>query len=115
MASSVVAIRSILCYSWDTVDSFMQHDVQELCRVLLDNLDDKMKGTVVEVYVIHTPACDMFVYPSLVCRVLFHNYSKEKWRFVIKLVISSLQQHPKYQYNESKFVITLFSVHYLIQ
>ena len=31
-------------YSWDTVDSFMQHDVLELSRVLLDNLDDKMKG-----------------------------------------------------------------------
>ena len=29
----------------------MQHDVQELSRVLLDNLDDKMKGTVVEVCV----------------------------------------------------------------
>ena len=28
----------------------MQHDVQELSRVLLDNLDDKMKGTVVEVH-----------------------------------------------------------------
>ena len=27
----------------------MQHDVQELSRVLLDNLDHKMKGTVVEV------------------------------------------------------------------
>ena len=40
---------SILYCSWDTVDSFMQHDVQELCRVLLDNLDNKMKGTVVEV------------------------------------------------------------------
>ena len=23
----------------------MQHDVQELCRVLLDNLESKMKGT----------------------------------------------------------------------
>ena len=33
------------------MDSFMQHDVQELSRVLLDNLDDKMKGTVVEVCV----------------------------------------------------------------
>ena len=39
-----------MCYSWDTVDSFMQHDVQELSRVLLDNLDVKMKGTVVEVH-----------------------------------------------------------------
>ncbi|PAA90249.1 hypothetical protein BOX15_Mlig023590g1, partial [Macrostomum lignano] len=35
-------------FGWDTLDSFMQHDVQELCRVLLDNIEDKMKGTCVE-------------------------------------------------------------------
>ncbi|KAH7944205.1 hypothetical protein HPB52_017147 [Rhipicephalus sanguineus] len=33
---------------WETLDSFMQHDVQELCRVLLDNMESKMKGTCVE-------------------------------------------------------------------
>ncbi|XP_023254734.1 ubiquitin carboxyl-terminal hydrolase 7-like, partial [Seriola lalandi dorsalis] len=33
---------------WETLDSFMQHDVQELCRVLLDNVENKMKGTCVE-------------------------------------------------------------------
>ena len=31
----------------DSIDSFLQHDVQELCRVLLDNLESKMKQTVV--------------------------------------------------------------------
>ena len=36
-------------FGWDTVDVFMQHDVQELSRVLLDNMENKMKGTVVEV------------------------------------------------------------------
>ena len=36
----------------------MQHDVQELSRVLLDNLDDKMKGTVVEVCIYF--ACSQF-------------------------------------------------------
>ena len=25
-------------FGWESLDSFMQHDVQELCRVLLDNL-----------------------------------------------------------------------------
>lgn len=35
-------------FGWDTLDSFMQHDVQELCRVLLDNMESKMKGTCVE-------------------------------------------------------------------
>jgi ubiquitin C-terminal hydrolase len=32
-------------FGWETMDSFMQHDVQELCRVLLDNVETKMRGT----------------------------------------------------------------------
>ena len=32
-------------FGWESLDSFMQHDVQELCRLLLDNLESKMKGT----------------------------------------------------------------------
>lgn len=35
-------------FGWETLDSFMQHDVQEFCRVLIDNLESKMKGTSVE-------------------------------------------------------------------
>eukprot|EP00794_Sanderia_malayensis_P008888 gene8888-9838_t len=35
-------------FGWETLDSFMQHDAQELCRVLLDNMESKMKGTIVE-------------------------------------------------------------------
>lgn len=35
-------------FGWDTLDSFMQHDVQEFNRVLCDNLETKMKGTPVE-------------------------------------------------------------------
>jgi ubiquitin carboxyl-terminal hydrolase 7 len=35
-------------FGWESLDSFMQHDVQELCRVLLDNLESKMKGKRVE-------------------------------------------------------------------
>lgn len=35
-------------FGWETLDSFMQHDVQEFCRVLIDNLESKMKGTCVE-------------------------------------------------------------------
>ena len=30
-------------FGWDSMDSFMQHDVQEFNRVLLDNLENKMK------------------------------------------------------------------------
>jgi len=33
---------------WETLDVFMQHDVQELCRVLLDNMESKMKNTCVD-------------------------------------------------------------------
>lgn len=35
-------------FGWETLDSFMQHDVQEFLRVLLDKLEMKMKGTIVE-------------------------------------------------------------------
>ncbi|KAH7332209.1 hypothetical protein KP509_20G075300 [Ceratopteris richardii] len=35
-------------FGWDMFDSFMQHDVQELNRVLCEKLEDKMKGTAVE-------------------------------------------------------------------
>lgn len=30
-------------FGWDTYDSFMQHDVQELNRVLCEKLEEKMK------------------------------------------------------------------------
>ena len=30
-------------FGWDAFDSFMQHDVQELNRVLCEKLEDKMK------------------------------------------------------------------------
>ncbi|CDS42353.1 ubiquitin carboxyl terminal hydrolase 7 [Echinococcus multilocularis] len=35
-------------FGWESFESLMQHDVQELCRVLLDNMENKMKGTSVE-------------------------------------------------------------------
>ena len=35
-------------FGWETLDSFMQHDAQEFLRVLLDKLETKMKGTLVE-------------------------------------------------------------------
>ncbi|KAK9254267.1 hypothetical protein V1507DRAFT_441983 [Lipomyces tetrasporus] len=35
-------------FGWDTTDAFTQHDVQELNRVLMDNLEGKMKGTKVD-------------------------------------------------------------------
>jgi len=35
-------------FGWDTYDTFMQHDVQELNRVLVDKLEEKMRATSVE-------------------------------------------------------------------
>jgi len=35
-------------FGWDTYDTFMQHDVQEFNRVLIDKLEEKMKGTSVQ-------------------------------------------------------------------
>ncbi|CAL8466972.1 g6508 [Coccomyxa elongata] len=35
-------------FGWDSYDAFMQHDVQELNRVLQEKLEEKMKGTKVE-------------------------------------------------------------------
>lgn len=35
-------------FGWTDIDSIMQHDVQEFCRVLIDNLEMKMKGTDLE-------------------------------------------------------------------
>jgi len=32
-------------FGWDAVDAFTQHDVQEMLRVLTDNIEEKMKGT----------------------------------------------------------------------
>ncbi|GMI92284.1 ubiquitin-specific protease 13 [Hibiscus trionum] len=46
--SSVATKKLTKSFGWDTYDSFMQHDVQELNRVLCEKLEDKMKGTVVE-------------------------------------------------------------------
>lgn len=35
-------------FGWDSLETFTQHDVQELLRLLVDNLEEKMKGTEVE-------------------------------------------------------------------
>lgn len=33
----------IKSFGWNTADAFMQHDVQELCRILLDRMEERMK------------------------------------------------------------------------
>ncbi|KAL9318045.1 hypothetical protein ACSQ67_014562 [Phaseolus vulgaris] len=46
--TSVATKELTKSFGWDTHDSFLQHDVQELNRVLCEKLESKMKGTVVE-------------------------------------------------------------------
>jgi len=41
--TSVATKELTKSFGWDTHDSFMQHDVQELNRVLCEKLEDKMK------------------------------------------------------------------------
>lgn len=42
--TSVATKELTKSFGWDTYDSFMQHDVQELNRVLCEKLEDKMKA-----------------------------------------------------------------------
>ncbi|KAF8376841.1 hypothetical protein HHK36_031489 [Tetracentron sinense] len=46
--NSVATKELTQSFGWDTNDSLMHHDVQELNRVLCERLEDKMKGTIVE-------------------------------------------------------------------
>lgn len=41
-----VSCRELMrSFGWDTADAFMQHDAQELNRLLVDRLEEQMKGT----------------------------------------------------------------------
>ncbi|KAG2601030.1 ubiquitin C-terminal hydrolase 12-like isoform X1 [Panicum virgatum] len=46
--NSVATKELTKSFGWDSYDSFMQHDVQELNRILCEKLENKMKGTTVE-------------------------------------------------------------------
>ncbi|KAI3461224.1 hypothetical protein Pfo_017887 [Paulownia fortunei] len=46
--NSVATKELTKSFGWDSYDAFLQHDVQELNRVLCEKLEEKMKRTVVE-------------------------------------------------------------------
>lgn len=48
--TSVATKELTKSFGWDTYDSFMQHDVQELNRVLCEKLEDKMKVCTVTLF-----------------------------------------------------------------
>lgn len=39
-----------IAFGWTSVEAFMQQDVQEMMRILIDKLEDKMKNTLVDGY-----------------------------------------------------------------
>lgn len=44
----IATIELTQSFGWDSIDSFMQHDIQEFNRVLQDNIEKKMQGTPAE-------------------------------------------------------------------
>uniref|UniRef100_A0A1I7WX00 ubiquitinyl hydrolase 1 n=1 Tax=Heterorhabditis bacteriophora TaxID=37862 RepID=A0A1I7WX00_HETBA len=59
-------------FGWDSLETFMQHDVQELCRVLLDNLESKMKHSAVR-NIINNNVTILLEFSFIVIGSLFQN------------------------------------------
>ncbi|XP_076458949.1 ubiquitin carboxyl-terminal hydrolase 7-like isoform X2 [Babylonia areolata] len=70
-------------FGWESLDSFMQHDAQELCRVLLDNIENKMKGTCVEGTIPQLFAGKMLSY--IKCKNVEYASEREETFFDIQL------------------------------
>ncbi|VDO04518.1 unnamed protein product [Rodentolepis nana] len=72
-------------FGWTTLDSFMQHDAQELTRVLLDNMESKMKGTAVE-RIIPTLFCGKMV-SYVRCKNVVYESKREEEFYDIQLKV----------------------------
>lgn len=49
LSSKAVSTKALTrSFGWDDSESFVQHDTHEFCRVLLDNIETKLKGTQLE-------------------------------------------------------------------
>jgi ubiquitin carboxyl-terminal hydrolase 7 len=46
--SAINSLELTHSFGWTTADAFTQHDVQELNRILMDRLENKMKGTEID-------------------------------------------------------------------
>ncbi|GFZ05982.1 ubiquitin-specific protease 12 [Actinidia rufa] len=90
--TSVATKELTKSFGWDTYDSFMQHDVQELNRVLCEKLEDKMKGTVVEVWTTNRQERSRFMIFSWMLRavVMFMLLLTSMWRWNVLRVITNI-------------------------
>jgi hypothetical protein len=85
--TSVATKELTKSFGWDTYDSFMQHDVQELNRVLCEKLEDKMKVCERPLVFLLTDSMMngsikclwfiLFVVRELLLRELYKSYSKD--------------------------------------
>ena len=72
--TSVATKELTKSFGWDTYDSFLQHDVQELNTVLCEKLEDKMKvtfftkklQTLVTLLVVFILTCDCLIQGTVV-------------------------------------------------
>lgn len=74
-------------FGWETLDTFMQHDVQELCRVLMDNLENKMKNTKVEGVIPHLFEGKMISYVK--CKTIDYESRRTEGFYDIQLNIKN--------------------------
>jgi len=82
---SVATKKLTRSFGWDNLDSFMQHDVQELTRVLMDNIETKMKGSHVEGVIPELFEGKMLSYIS--CKNVDYSSSREEPFYDIQLSV----------------------------
>jgi ubiquitin carboxyl-terminal hydrolase 47 len=81
--SAVETTELTRSFGWDSSEAWQQHDIQELCRVMFDALEQKFKdtdqadliqrlyeGKILRVFVVCSPVCiSSSVYSSLFPRI----------------------------------------------
>ena len=73
-------------FGWDSIDAFTQHDVQELIRVLYDNLETKMKGTAVDGTV--SSLFEGSVHNYIKCLDVEYESTRDEKLYDIQLIVS---------------------------
>lgn len=76
-------------FGWGDSEGFVQHDVHEFCRVLLDNIETKLQGTQ-----LHNGISDLFrgKYNQFIrCLKVNYNSSREEAFYDLQLVVKDMQ------------------------